>query len=58
MFSKLFKRYTCRQCRDTHVVSIKQTIPKWELAPIERAELAVLGGYAYRVVEKPCPCQW
>jgi hypothetical protein len=39
------------------MVSVKQEIPKAELAPIEQAELAVLGGYAYRMVDIDCACQ-
>lgn len=51
------KKYNCRMCKDTGSVVAKIQIPRSELSPIDRAELLVNGGYAYREVVTTCFCQ-
>jgi hypothetical protein len=45
----------CRQCKGLKKIYDKERIPRSELSPMEHAELMVNGGYAYKLVPRPCP---
>lgn len=49
-------RFLCLRCWNSGVVKERKRIPNSELSSIERAELLVLGGYAYRIVTRSCAC--
>lgn len=53
--NKLYKRYKCRYCKDRGLIKIKQRLEKKNLSETDRAELLVNGGYAYKLVDIPCP---
>jgi hypothetical protein len=54
MFEKIKKYFSCSLCHGTGIRKEKEIIPRSELSPMEQAELMVNGGYAYRLIEKPC----
>lgn len=33
---------------------VKERVPRYELSPLELADVLVNGGYCYRVVQVPC----
>lgn len=49
-------KFLCLRCWNSGVVKERERIPKSELSAIDRAELLVNGGYAYRIVKRSCSC--
>ena len=54
MLDKIKKYLSCSKCHGTGIQKVEERIPRSELSPSDQAELMVNGGYAYRIVEKPC----